>query len=187
MDGLQLLNYIGFVISIIVNLCDIKDGRPPSHHWIAASGILGILAIPDFYFNRLQGLILPVSLLDPDYQVNKIKNLLNPKLPNPYGNNTYCNGREIQPSHFTKLDYLSIKLNLNSSDRITRHFALFPMKADTGFIWLKFYYALSAQVYGPGLHDGTSYVTKGRTSDISRLGAIIENYKANRPVHARKR
>lgn len=47
MDGLQLLNYIGFVISVIVNLCDIRDGRPPSLHWMAASGILGILALDE--------------------------------------------------------------------------------------------------------------------------------------------
>jgi hypothetical protein len=184
MDGFQIPTNIIFFITVILNLNDLKNGKAITPYLMWAMVISSLMAIPDLYFNRLQGL-LPKRFVDPEYKINKIKSFLDPQIKSTYESQTYCNGRILKPSHFTSLDYLSRKLGLNSNQRITRHLALFPIKGSEGFIFLRFYYAFSTESYGPGLHDGTSFITRYRTTKLQNLGNYISEFEP--PIQARKR
>jgi hypothetical protein len=184
MDGFQIPTNIIFFITLIINLNDLKNGSVLTPYLMWATVISGLMAIPDLYFNRLQGLILPLRLLDPDYEINRIKSFLDPKISSGHQSQTYCNGRILKPSHFTSLDYLSRKLGLNSNQRITRHLALFPIKGSEGFIFLRFYYAFSTESYGPGLHDGLSFITRYRTTKLNNLENYLSEFEP--PTQARK-
>jgi hypothetical protein len=152
MDGTQLFTYFAFILTTLVSLKTIP-GEPTSPYWLAASAILGIVAVTDFYLNQAEGFLLPTSLLDPNYKVNKVKGFLNLKEKEPLDETVSKNGKELKRSHYTRLDYLSEKLHLSTDERITGHFALFPTPTAKGLAWLRFYYAYSSSEYGPGLHD----------------------------------
>jgi hypothetical protein len=170
--------FILLLTLILITITSLQIGHLPSPLIWTISLILGIPTLSEFYFNCAQGIINPSSKLNPDYKITHIKELLNPKSKPKCDALTYLNGRYRKNKNLTHLDYLALNLNLNSNERLTYCFSLFPIKGKGGRIWLRPYYKFSTT---PILHFGITeppiYSTKFITTRLSDLESFIPEYR----------
>jgi hypothetical protein len=140
--------------------------------WILIELLFGTLIYVDLYPNLIEGYIHPESKLNPDYSTQKVKVLLNPKTDQDSSLSIYINQKLIARNHLTSLDYLALKLQVHRKDKISRHLAFFPVKTETGTIWLKFYYAFSSSFFP---------FSRVRliTTDVEELKAYISKHNEN--------
>lgn len=95
------------------------------------------------------------------------------------GDCEYKNGRFVKVGKFTYEDRLAARLNITTSMKIERRFAYLPMETVEGRVWLKSYWAFSAEYWNAGLHSGASFRTLFRTTSRETLKSKIKAFMNN--------